>query len=346
MSQVLSEKFRVFAELECKGLSPLYYALSHSIAQDEAILDIAKQSMPGQPIPNLLLASVHYLLSSEKYNSHPLAAFYATCSPSPVDPAKAYPYFRDFILDYSKEVIALLKSRRVQTNEVRRCAYLLPAFLFAISHFEPRPLALVEIGTSAGLNLLWDKYLYSYDNSVFYGDASSAVFITSSFRGAIPPALSAPIPEISHRIGLDLNIVDTKMPDQAAWLRALVWPEHHQRRILMDAALKKRSQVELDLRLGDGFAMLVDLAKEMPAEPLLCVYHTHVANQISNEAKQTFLESIAELGTKRDIVHIFNNIKPNLHLTVYGKDRLIDLPLANTDGHARWIEWLQNSGTS
>jgi hypothetical protein len=342
MSQILSEKFRAFAELECRDSSPLYYALSNSIAQDEAILDIAGQSMPGQPVPNLLMASVHYLLLSEEYSSHPLVAFYASCIPSPANSVKAYPYFRDFILRHASEVVALLNSRRVQTNEVRRCAYLLPAFLFAISHFEPRPLALVEIGTSAGLNLLWDKYVYSYGDSEYYGDASSAVFITSTFRSVIPSALSRPLPEITHRIGLDLNIVDTKMPDQATWLRALVWPEHHERRKLMDAALKRRNEMELDLRTGDGFARLIDLAKEISEESLIGVYHTHVANQISNEAKQTFLKSIEKLGAKRDIIHIFNNIKPNLHLTAYCKGQLIDLPLANTDGHARWIEWLQN----
>ena len=341
MSHRLSDRFRTFAEAECKNSSPLYYALSHSIAQDTSILDIAQQSRPGQPIPNLFFAAIHYLLASEEYRLHRLATFYPTYSPSPANPAEAYPYFRDFVLDHSNAVIPLLQSRRVQTNEVRRCAYLLPAFLSALSHFEAKPVALVEIGTSAGLNLLWDKYLYSYGNPALYGDSSSTVHITSSFRGAIPSILSAPLPQISHRIGLDLNVVDTTILDQAAWLRALVWPEHHERRRLMDTALQKRNEMTLDLRVGDGFAMLTDLAEEIPAESLLAVYHTHVANQISDEAKQTFLKSVKDVGAKRDIIHIFNNIKPNLHLTAYAKGQLIDTPLANTDGHARWIEWLQ-----
>lgn len=341
MSHYLSERFHAFAESECKDSSPLYYALSHAIAQDDAILEIADQSIPGQPIPNLLFASVHYLISSGI--SHPLCAYYATCTISPASPSSAYPVFKDFILGHRQDVISLLRSRLVQTNEVGRCAYLFPAISFAASHFDSRPLALVEIGTSAGLNLLWDRYRYSYGDSVFYGDSSSPVLVTSSFRGSIPSVLSAPLPEISHRIGLDLTIVDTSNSHQAAWLRALVWPEHHERRSLLDAALKKRAEIELDLRAGDGFSMLVDLAKEIPEESLLCVYHTHVANQISKEAKETFLKSIEELGTKRDVIHVFNNIKPNLHLTAYRKRQLIDLPLANTDGHARWIEWLQKN---
>lgn len=344
MNQHLSDRFRAFAESECKDSSPLYYTLSHSIAQDDAILEIAGQSAPSQPVPNLFFAAVHYLLSSAI--SHPLRSFYPTYTATPAPPSDSYPAFQDFIHSHRPEIISLLKSRLVQTNEVRRCAYLFPALSFAASHFETRPLALIEIGTSAGLNLLWDRYRYSYGDSMVYGDASSPVLVTSSFRGHAPAILSAPLPTISHRVGLDLNIIDTSDPDQVDWLRALVWPEHHERRSLMDASLRRRSEMNLDLRVGDGFSMFVDLAEEISQDSVLCVYHTHVANQISKESKETFLKSIEKLGAKRDIIHVFNNIKPNLHLTAYHTGKLIDMPLANTDGHARWIEWLRKNENS
>jgi hypothetical protein len=338
MSHHFSGRFRTFAEAECKNSSPLYHALSLAIAEDDAILDIAAHSSPNQPVPNLFFAAVQYLLSSD--SDHPLAAFYATYRNPPENPSKAYPAFRDFVLNHRQDILTLLATRLVQTNEVRRCAYLLPAFLFATSHFEVKPLALVEIGTSAGLNLLWDQYRYSYGDSNVYGDLSSPVHVTSSFRGDIPTVLSAPLPTISHRIGLDLNIVDTSIPDQADWLRALVWPEHHERRSLMNAALDRRKAIRLDLRAGNGFSMFKNIADEISDESLLCVYHTHVANQISEQARESFLKTIAELGARRDLVHVFNNIKPNLHLTAYRQGQSIDLPLANTDGHARWVEWL------
>jgi len=341
MNHRLSERFRTFAESECKDSSPLYYTLSHSIAQDRSILAIAEQCSLGQPEPNLFFASIHYLLLSEKVSVHPLSEFYPTCSSSQTNLSEVYPHFRDFVRGHAEEIIVLLKSRLVQTNEVRRCAYRFPAFLFAASHFESRPLALIEIGTSAGLNLLWDKYRYSYGDNEIYGNLSSDVSVTSSFRGEVPSILSAPLPNISHRIGLDQNIVDTSIADQAVWLRALVWPEHHKRRSLMDAALKKRNEMTLDLRIGDGFAMLPGVAAKISEGSLLCVYHTHVANQISEEAREAFLRSIEELGEERDMIHIFNNIRPNLHLTAFRGGRTIDMPLANTDGHARWIEWLQ-----
>jgi len=343
MYQHLSERFRLFAETECQDSSPLYAALCQGIAQDEALLDIAARSAPGQPVPNLLLASVHYLLSHQ--TSHALAGYYPTFATTPCPPTDAFPAFRQFVSANREDVLSLLQTRLVQTNEVRRCAYLFPAISLAASAFERRPLALVEIGTSAGLNLLWDQYRYSYGGSQIFGNAASPVHVASSFRGRSPSILSAPLLPISHRIGLDLNVIDTSDIDQVAWLRALIWPEHHERRDLIDAALRVPRRAELDMRTGDGFSMLSGLAEEISEESLLCVYHTHVANQISNDERARFLRTIETLGAKRDVVHIFNNIKPHLHLTAYRSGRLIDLPLASTDGHARWIEWLAEDRT-
>lgn len=85
--------------------------------------------------------------------------------------------------------------------------------------------------------------------------------------------------------------------------------------------------------------MLSAIATEISVESILGVFHTPVAIQISSEAKQNFLKSIETPGEERDIIHIFNNIKPNLHLTIYSQGQLIDLLLASTDGHARWIDW-------
>ncbi len=338
MRSPLSERIREFAEAECKDSSPLYYALSHAIAQDEGILEVASQASPGQPVPNLLFAAVHYLLAAN--TTDPLCAFYSTWAPHPAEPAKAFPAFKRFIEIHRRDIVALLKSRLVQTNEVRRSSYLFPALAFAVSHLESRPLVLVEIGASAGLNLIWDRYRYSYGGESVYGDPSSPVLITSSFRGPAPAIVSAPMPVILQRIGLDLHLVDTSILDQADWLRALIWPEHHERRTLMDAALKHLGGMHVDLRAGDGFSLIEAIAEEVPADSLLCVYHTHVANQISTDSRARFLGLMDRVGARRDMVHVFNNIKPGLHLTVYRGGTKIDMQLAHVDGHARWIEWL------
>ncbi len=343
MNSHLSEAFLAFARLECRETSPLYCSLSEAIAVDEELLQIAGQAPAGQPVSNLLFAAVHYLLVADP--THPLADYYTTCTTEPKDPTQAFPAFKDFVLSHQREMIELLQTRLVQTNEVRRCAFLLPAFQFALRYFEPRPVALLEIGCSAGLNLLWDRYRYEYDESRdvygLYGDLSSPVLITSDFCADHPDVLSDPRPTVSQRIGIDLNVIDTSIPAEADWIKALIWPEHHWRRCLMDAAIKRRSEFDLDLRNGNGFAQVEEIATEVSLDSLLCIYHTHAANQISQAERESFLKTVNKLGHHRDLVHIFNNLHDALlRLQIYRDGQLSEMPLVNTDGHGSWIDWL------
>lgn len=339
----LAERFRTFAAHECASSSPLYEALCLRIATDDDVLAVAARAAGGQPVPNLLLAAVQLLLTREP--GHALASFYPSISGHPASPADAYPAFRSFVLANRDGIEAVLGQRRVQTNEVRRCAYLLPAIAHAASLFAARPLALVEIGTSAGLNLLWDQYKYLYDGGASIGPPGSPVIVRSSFRGPVRPTLATSMPAVSHRIGLDLNVIDATDAAQVDWLRALIWPEHHERRAMLDAAILVLRDADLDLRTGDGFAMLPGVVDAIPRASLPCVYHTHVANQISSEARQAFARSVDAIGRTRDLVHVHNNIEPHLHLTAYRDGARIDVPLARTDGHARWIEWLARDAT-
>lgn len=340
MNSRLSAAFLAFAVPECRETSPLYCSLTEAIAADEDLLLIAGQAPVGQPVPNLLFAAVHYLLVADP--THPLAEYYATCTPKPKDPTQAFPAFKDFVLNHQREIIELLQTRLVQTNEVRRCACLFPAFMYALRHFDPQPLALLEIGCSAGLNLLWDRYRYAYDDSgKIYGDRDAPTLITAEFLGKRSAGLEDSLPLVTQRIGVDLNPIDVSVPAEVDWLRALIWPEQHERRKLLEAAIQQQQEVELDLRTGDGFAEVSSIAAEIPADTLLCIYHTHVANQISREKGEAFLETVRELGRHRDLLHLYNNLHDaHLRLQVYRGGILTRETLANTDGHGRWLEWL------
>lgn len=83
---------------------------------------------------------------------------------------------------YREEIITLLQTKLVQTNEVRRCAYLYPSFNYIFNKVN-KPLALIEIGTSSGLQLFWDQYSYSYGTGESYGNINSNVHVTSEIRG-------------------------------------------------------------------------------------------------------------------------------------------------------------------
>lgn len=232
----LAQNFRQFAEIHCKGSSPLYERLSLSIASDEALLRLAAQVPPGQPVPNLLFGAVHYLLYQQP--RHDLARYYPSIAHSPQPINDAFAYFRQFCLSQQTFIVDLFNTRRVQTNEVRRCAFLFPTFSLVSTLGSEKPLSLIEIGTSAGLNLLWDYYQYDYGFGTILGQQNSSVVIHSSFRGDKRPSLSSSLPVVADRMGIDLNIIDVREHQDALWFKALIWPEQQERTALLTNAMK------------------------------------------------------------------------------------------------------------
>jgi hypothetical protein len=274
--RLLVQRFRRFAQRECR-VSPLYERLSLGIADDPEVLAIAARARQGQPVPNLFLAAVHFLLLQG--SAHPLAAFYPSVSPAGPSTGDPYPLFRAFCLEHAMAIRQLIATRLVQTNEVRRCACLLPAFSLVTARAPGRPLALVEIGASAGLNLLWDRYGYDYGAAGRYGDMHSPVQITCTLRGALRPPLPAILPTVATRLGLDLHPLDVGDADESLWLRALVWPDEAGRAELLQRALQVAQQDPPSLMAGNALDLLPEVIATMPGEQTLCVFHTHTTNQ-------------------------------------------------------------------
>lgn len=334
----LSEKFRNFAILECKGSSQLYEFLSLKIAEDKEILNLASYAKEGQPVPNLLFGAVHYLLLKGK--SHSLKEFYPSIvEDSRNDINESYVYFKDFCIQNKDEIISILKSKLVQTNEVRRCSYLFPSFSY-IYEIVKKPLALIEIGTSAGLQLLWDKYSYSYEQNEIYGDRNSEVQIISEIKGENFPLLQVCIPPVASRVGIDLNTIDLTNEEEYLWLNALIWTNHNQRRELFEKASGYVKDNPLTLIEGDGVKLLPELSKSISRDYSLCVFHTHVANQMPMEVKKRLLKQVKLIGESREIFHVYNNIQDrDLHLDYYIDGKGYFNTVGETDGHGRWFTW-------
>lgn len=240
----VSRQFRAFAD-ECRESSPLYERFAANIGDDPEILALAAHARRGERVPNLLFAAVQFLLL--KGTPHPLAGFYETHSTSAGDP---YPPFRNFCLHHAERIIELMANRTVQTNEVSRCALLLPSFVLVSRGAEGRPLYLLEIGAAAGLILLWDRYGYDYGNGLRSGDAASPVQITCELRGTSIPDVPTTLPAVERRIGVDLNPIDVDDTEQTLWLRSLVWPEDGKRARLLEnaVAVARRNKPDLPER--------------------------------------------------------------------------------------------------
>ena len=258
----------------------------------------------------------------------------------PSELEQSFPKFKEFCMVYKNELISLLQTRLVQTNEVRRCSYLYPSFCFIYEKVQ-KPLSLIEIGTSSGLLLLWDKYSYSYGSNETYGETESIVHIKSEIIGEVSrPLLLLKSPPVSSRIGVDLHVNDLLNQEDYLWLRSLIWPEHKERAALFERAMSCLKKHPLELIEGDGVALLPEIAAKAPGHSALCIFHTHVANQFSKDAKLALLKTIQKLGQTRDVFHLYNNMfDSKLHLDYYINGKEHSETIAETDGHARWFRW-------
>ncbi|HLR63033.1 MAG TPA: DUF2332 domain-containing protein [Lentibacillus sp.] len=340
----LSQRFYNFANMECKDSSALYEFLSLRISADDDILELCSEAQNGQPVPNLLFGAVHYLLLKGK--EHPLKEYYPSLTDSPKNiDSSTFVCFKEFCTAYKNDIVSILRNKLVQTNEVRRCAYLYPIFSY-IYHKTKKPLSLIEIGTSAGLQLLWDKYSYTYGTDQIYGDKRSHVHITSEIKDGNNPPLPTESPPVASKIGLDLDISDLKNAEDYLWLKSLIWPEHQDRLALFEKAVERFTDNPVELIEDDGIALLEDVVETRPEDTVICIFHTHVANQIPEHAKYELLGKVKKIGSNRDVFHLYNNMwDRKLHLDYYLDGVEFNQTIGETDGHGRWFEW-NMSGTS
>jgi len=341
----LAAEFTRFATLEARGASPLYERLALGVAKDGDLLALAARGRPEQPAPNLLFAAVHLLLIEGA--RHELAAFYPSVSGTPAagDPL---PAFRAFCGEHADAITAILQERRVQTNVVERCGLLLPAFGAIAERSGGKPLHLVEVGASAGLNLLWDQYRYDYGSERRCGPAASPVVIETELRGGLAPPVPEALPAIAARTGIDLNPIDVRVADAVRWLRALVWPEEGERLSRLDAAVALARQHPPTVLAGDALDIAPQLLCDAPPGETLCVYPTHTLNQFSPEARKQFAAMLAEVGATRDLYWLSSEyrpvedggIRPTLTLVGFQGGSAEEQVLAYCDHHGRWLEWL------
>ena len=338
----LAQVFKRFSEEIFPGSSPLYAALSNAIAEDIDVLRIAS-SARGRPVPNLLFAAVHYLLLSGVDGE--LSAYYLSLTPDPRPNTDAYPHFREFCLTNESAIRKLLSTRLVQTNEVGRCAYLMPGFSLIADENPNLPLSLVDIGTSAGLHLLWDRYAYEYAGHPIAGDTSSPVRIMADVRGSSSPPISSRFPPVALRIGLDLNPVSLTDPDSALWLRALIWPEHERRATQLEAAIGLAIDNPPTLLAGNALATLPDVLDRVPPNSTLCIFHNYTLNQFSLEDRSRFDSMLDDCSMDRD-VHLlagegrWGHDYATLELVSIRGGNRSSRKLANVDFHGRWLEWM------
>jgi Uncharacterized protein conserved in bacteria (DUF2332) len=251
-----------FAAREAHGVSAAYEQLSWAVSRDDDILALLDVLPPHKRQPNLLFGVVRFL-------------------GGPVDDPAA---FRDYTLTNWAAIEPEIRGRATQTNETGRCALLLPVLARL-----PQPLALLEVGASAGLCLYLDRYAYRYDGHVV---GTGAPVLECAATGTVPPDR---LPEVAWRAGLDLNPLDVSDPSDVAWLDALIWPEHTHRRDRLRAAVAVAAADPPLLMRGDLVDDLPALATRAPTEATLVVFHTSVLYQVPPPRREEFASVVRGL---------------------------------------------------
>lgn len=308
--------------------SPLYRTLAEFVAQDPDLLRVVS-SIENLPEPNLLFASVQYLLMRQSTDR--LREYYASLVDDPRPPDGATGPFKAFVLDNEALIVELGRTRYTQTNECKRCIALLPAvWATGLPRFH-----IIEIGASAGLNLAMDRYRYRWGDTE-WGPPSEVTLVAESRGGRVRPAEI----EILSRTGLDLDPVDVEDPDQRDWLIALIWPEHHERRARLRRALRVVTEVSIDMVPGDATETLSGVLSRLPEGDPAIVMNSMALMQFSRTQRDSLYEAIERENRRRPLRRVsFELLAAGDEWVTLSADLGAGLAqIGQADAHGEWLD--------
>ncbi|TFC57320.1 DUF2332 domain-containing protein [Cryobacterium sp. TMB1-7] len=283
-------RYRAFAEVEARGLSACYEAWAAGVARDAATIGLIDRLPPTKRQPNLVFSAARFHGAE----------------------AGGYLGFRAWLAENWAVVEQTCRSHATQTNEPGRCAVLLPT-LGSL----PGPLALIEVGASAGLCLLPDLYSYRYwpggrsadgpgDGAALLDPpaGTSPVLLECAVTGSVP--VPSRLPRVVWRAGIDLNPLDVTDPADVAWLEALIWPEHDDRRARLRAAVQVARTAPPRLVRGDLNEQVEALVAEAPPDATVVVFHTAVLAYLDEAGRDRFVATMARLRAERGVRWLAN----------------------------------------
>ena len=270
---VYAETATQYAEFaaDAAPTSPCFADWAAQVAEDAHVVAWIDTLPEEKRQPNLVLAA---------------ARWHGVPAPGPYDG------LRRALLDDDGSVRATILERATQTNEVGRLATLLPAFSSVAGD---EPIALVEVGASAGLCLYPDRYRYTWrttGGTRTAGDDEAPELVCDVYGPA--PFPEAP-PAVAWRAGIDLNPLDVTDEDHMRWLTTLVWPEHDDRRAQLERAVEVARADPPHLVRGDLLDELPRMVDRAAEHGPVVVFHSAVIAYLREGDRVRFHEMMAGL---------------------------------------------------
>lgn len=302
------------------GHSPIYAQWAERIAVDPELTGLVSRLPQDKRQPNLVFAASRFL----------------GCPDADADTLAR------FLRGNWSTIREVVLAKRTQTNEARRCATLLPA-LGLIASQDDRPLALIEVGPSAGLCLLPDLYSYEYDGGARLGAGSPLLRCTTTGNPPLPTSL----PRVASRAGVDLNPLDGTDPQTVRWLQCLVWPGQSERLETLRSALGTLASLGADrptLLAGDLNDRVAELVAAVPASHAAVVFHSAVLAYLTPAGRSRFAETVRSLDCRWLSNENFFLDEAGATVDSVHGDRftlaLDSVPLAYAGQHGASLDWI------
>lgn len=269
----VARRYERFARDEAPGRSALYEEWGRGVAADAEVAEVLARIAANRRQPPLVFAVTRMLGA----------------------PEAGFPEWSAWVRAHADAVVDECSRRSLQTNEPLRCAALLPALAGVTG-----PIALLEVGASAGLCLHPDRYSYRYRRGSAVRaldpvDGPSAVVLECELRGSGQPPLA--MPEIVWRAGIDLAPLDACDPADRGFLTALAWPGETGRAERITAALEVAASDPPVLIAGDATDpdLLRAAAAAAPAGARLVVTTPGVMPHIPHAGRERLVGTLRTL---------------------------------------------------
>jgi hypothetical protein len=302
---------------QCESRSPLYADLCRRFAADSVAAELVGPE-PTWDAPLRLLGGLHYLvLGGEATWDDPLGEH------------------REFLR-------AFISEQGVQTNEVQRSWVLLPLLLRVAQKTGAQTFDLVELGPSAGLNLVWDRYRYRYEAGE-WGPSAEGLLLEGEERRPVPGELLELSPEVRGRVGIDRSPIDVTSEEGARLLRCFVWAGQDERLERLDQAIEALRGDPPELVRGDFVELLPETLAAQSGGGLTVVFQTATWGYLDDERRSRLRAILEEAGRSLPLAFVSTG-KPRVEEHCWGL-RLVYWPgserefAGHADFHGAWLRW-------
>ena len=231
-----------------------------------------------------------------------------------------------------------------QTNEAGRSSAFIAAMLWLADQGLPPRFQCLEIGSSAGINLMIDRYHYDL-GGVQVGPQPGVIAFTPDWQGNHPP--QQPI-AIAGLKGCDIAPVDLADPVQALRLKAYIWPEHTIRFGRLEAAIAAARADPPDLvRMNAADFVEAELAKPQAAGATRVLMHSIVWQYVPGDQQARVTAAMEAAGARATPDRPLAWIALEANRTVHHHELVVrhwpggDAPhlLARAHPHGAWVQW-------